>query len=82
MQRLQRLREFFERQGWPYRYDEDNDCGSIEFIHRGLSYHIWEYPEPERGAASNVASAGRMVDYEGDYESAILKVLESWSDAV
>ncbi len=82
MERLQQLRAFLERQGWPYEYEEENDCGSIEFVHRGLAYHIWEYPEPERGAASNVASAGRMVDYEGDYEAEILAVLRGWKDAV
>lgn len=76
--RLQRLREFFERQEWPVEYDEEDDCGSFEFTHRGLAYHIWEYPEPERGAASNVANAGRMVDYEDDYEAQILAVLQGW----
>lgn len=82
MKRFVKIQEFLKRQGWPYKYDEDNDCGSIEFIHRGLSYHIWEYPEPERGAASNVASAGRMVDYEDDYEAQILAILQEWEGAI
>ena len=50
----------------------------VEFEHRGLHYHIWEYPEPERGAASNVHSCGRMIDYEGDYEEAIIAELKAW----
>ncbi len=78
MMRLNRIQNFLKGQGWPYRYGEDNDCGGIEFEYRGLNYHIWEYPEPERGAASNVACAGRMEDYEGDYEAAILAVLKTW----
>ena len=82
MKRFVKIQEFLKRQGWPYKYDEDNDCGSIEFIHRGLIYHIWEYPEPERGAASNVASAGRMVDYEDDYEAQILAILQGWEGTI
>lgn len=76
--RLEKIQEFLRRQEWPFEYEEENDSGSIEFVHRGLAYHIWEYPEPERGAASNVVSAGRMVDYEGDYEEQILKILQGW----
>lgn len=82
MKRLEQIQTFLQRQDWPFRYDEENDCGSIEFVHRGLAYHIWEYPEPERGAASNVASAGRMVDYEGDYEAQILTILKGWEGAI
>ena len=81
MARLKRLCEFLQRQDWPYQYEEENDSGSIEFLHRGLAYHIWEYPEPERGAASNVANAGRMVDYEDDYEAQILAILQNWEGA-
>lgn len=78
MERLAKIQDYLRSRGWSFEYDEENDSGSIEFTHRGLAYHIWEYPEPERGAASNVANAGRMVDYEGDYEAQILSVLKSW----
>ena len=57
---------------------EDNDSGSIHFVHKGLSYHIWEYPAPERGAESNVRCAGRSEDFEGDYEGQILEILKSF----
>ncbi len=62
----------------PFTYSEENDCGSIDFYHRGLSYHIWEYPAPERGADSNVRTCGRSEDFEGNYEDDILSILKTW----
>lgn len=76
--RLSRIQEYMTRRGMQYSYREEDDCGTIEFDHRGLHYHIWEYPSPERGAESNVLSAGRSIEYEGDYEEAILQILKSW----
>ena len=76
--RLSRIQEYLTHRGMKYSYREEDDCGTIEFDHRGLHYHIWEYPAPERGAESNVLSAGRSVEYEGDYEEAILEILKSW----
>ena len=76
--RLSRIQEYMTQRGMQYIYREEDDCGTIEFDHRGLHYHIWEYPAPERGAESNVLSAGRSVEYEGDYEEAILEILKSW----
>lgn len=76
--RLSRIQEYMTRRGMQYSYREEDDCGTIEFDHRGLHYHIWEYPAPERGAESNVLSAGRSIEYEGDYEEAILQILKSW----
>ena len=76
--RLSRIQEYMTQRGMRYAYREEDDCGTIEFDHRGLHYHIWEYPAPERGAESNVLSAGRSIEYEGDYEEAILKILKSW----
>ena len=76
--RLNNIREYLDRQGIEYAYNENDDCGGIEFTRRGLNYHIWEYPEPERGAASNVRTWGRMEDFEGDYETAIIEVMRGW----
>ena len=59
--RLSRIQEYMTRRGMQYSYREEDDCGTIEFDHRGLHYHIWEYPAPERGAESNVLSAGRSI---------------------
>ncbi len=76
--RLERIQDFLRRHQIVYSYREDEDCGAIDFIHRGLAYHIWEYPAPERGAESNVRTAGRQEEFEGDYEAQILSILESW----
>lgn len=76
--RLSKICAWLDARGYQYQYREEEDAGSIEFLHRGLHYHIWEYPEPERGAESNVLSAGKSLEYEGDYEEQILAVLQSW----
>jgi len=76
--RLERIQRYLKSKGYAYQYSENDDCGGIEFTLRGLAYHIWEYPEPERGAASNVRSWGRMEDYEGDYEQGIIDAMEAW----
>ena len=76
--RLEKIRAFLQLRGMPHSYTEDDNCGSIDFIHRGLSYYIWEYPAPERGAQSNVRTAGRGEDFEGNYEEQILAILKTW----
>ena len=63
--RLQKIQEFMRSRNMPFQYSQEDDCGSINFIHRGLSYHIWEYPAPERGVQSNVRSCGKSEDFEG-----------------
>jgi len=76
--RLEKICEYMNAKGYRYTYREENDCGSVEFEHRGLRYHIWEYPAPERGAESNLVSAGRSLEYEGNYEETLLGILRSW----
>ena len=75
--RLESIQAHLKNKGVAYRYFEEDGCGTIEFIHRGLAYHIWEYPDGE-GADSNVLSAGRMESYTGDYEAKILEILKTW----
>lgn len=76
--RLQKLQDYLTVRGFPFAYREEEDCGSIDFDHRGLHYHIWEFPAPERGAESNVRSAGRSEEYEGDYEAQLLEILKGF----
>ena len=77
--RFAKIQSHLNYQNISFQYVEEDDCGSITFIHRGLSYHIWEYPAPERGAQSNVRSAGRSEDFDGeDYEEQILGILQTW----
>ena len=75
--RLETIQGHLKNKGVAYRYFEEDGCGTIEFIHRGLAYHIWEYPDGE-GADSNVLSAGRMESYTDDYEEKILEILKTW----
>ena len=76
--RLETIRHYLDSRGMRYQYREEDDCGALDFEHRGLRSHIWEFPAPERGAESNVLSAGRSVEYDGDYEQTILSILQSW----
>lgn len=76
--RLEKIQQQLNHMGITFKYVEDDDCGSIDFIHRGLSYHIWEYPAPDRGAQSNIRTTGRGEDFEGDYENDLLQILQSW----
>lgn len=76
--RLEKIQQQLNHMGITFKYVEDDDCGSIDFIHRGLSYHIWEYPAPDRGAHSNIRTTGRGEDFEGDYENDLLQILQSW----
>ena len=76
--RLETIRNHLQLRKIPFTYHEEDDCGSINFTHRGLSYYIWEFPATERGAESNIRTAGRGEDFEGDYEAAILDILKTW----
>ena len=76
--RLAKVRAQLDRLGIKYQYSEDDDCGSIDFEHKGLRYNIWEYPAPERGAESNVRSTGRQEDFGENYEDEIADILRSW----
>lgn len=76
--RLTKIREYLNRKGIPHTYFEEAGCSSIDFIRSGLSYHIWEFPEDEQGAESNVRTAGRMEVYGENYEEEILALLKTW----
>lgn len=76
--RLQKLQSFLKEKGWKYEYAEENDCASVDFEHRGLTYHVWEFFEDGYGAESNVVNVGRMEDYDGEYEEKILEVIRTW----
>jgi len=75
---LEKIRAYLNSRGMTHQYFLDDGCGSIDFIHRGLSYHIWEFPQEENGAESNVRTAGRMEVFIGDYEDQIIEILKTW----
>ena len=76
--RLEKLQSYIEEKGWKQEYTEEGGCGSLDFEHRGLSYHVWELQEDGYGAESNVENVGRMKDYRGNYEEEILSIVKTW----
>ena len=76
--RLEKLQSYIEEKGWKQEYTEEGGCGSLDFEHRGLSYHVWEVQEDGYGAESNVENVGRMKDYRGNYEEEILSIVKTW----
>ncbi len=77
--KLEKVRKYIEERGWEQEYSEEDGCGSLDFMHRGLSYHIWEFCEDGVcGAESNVENVGRMIDYGENYEDEIIEVLKTW----
>ena len=63
-----------------YEYTEIDGCGSLDFLFRGLKFHVWEYEDRVWGAETNIYEAGRSQDIEGNYEEVIAKEILSWPD--
>lgn len=71
--RLELVQNALRRKNITYSYTEIDGCGSIDFMHRGLPYHIWEYADTDIpvGVETNLQHAGRSEDVEGDYEATV-----------
>lgn len=78
--RLQKIQEALKTKNISYKYTEEDGCGSVDFMFRGLSFHVWEYCDAVWGAETNVFAAGRSRDVEGDYEETIAREILSWPD--
>ena len=52
--RLEKIQAYLKEKQWNYEYTEEDGLGSIDFEHRGLSYHIWEFEDGGYGAETNV----------------------------
>ena len=52
--RLKKVQKALETKNINYEYTEENGCGSIDFMFRGLRFHIWEYEDRVWGAETNV----------------------------
>lgn len=77
--RLEKIQKYLTEKGLTFRYCEQDELGSLDFEHRGVGYHIWEFSEDgQQGAESNVRSGGRMEDYLGDYEQDLIREMENW----
>lgn len=58
---------------------EQVELGSIDFDHRGLSYHIWEFEDNGvYGAETNLRISGRSEDLTGDYEEEMIQIMKTW----
>lgn len=79
--RLERVRQALDAKKITYTYTEEDGCGSLDFLFRGLSFHIWEYQDGDTwGVETNIFAAGRSEDIEGDYEAVLEKEILSWPD--
>ncbi len=80
--RLQKVRDCLDEKGFNYDFAEEDGVGSIDFIDRGLSYHIWEFQEDDGtyGAETNLFHAGHMEEITGDYEQQIVDLLAIFKD--
>ncbi|MDO4490542.1 MAG: kinase [Lachnospiraceae bacterium] len=78
--RLKAIQEELKKRKITIDYNEEDDCASIDFIWRGLSYHIWEFLDDDgtRGCDTNVFSTGKTVELLEGYEDTILRELERW----
>lgn len=75
--RLLKIQDMLKEIGLQYSYTEEDGCGSIDFEHRGLKYHIWEFADEETpcGVETNIFLAGRSEDIQGDYEAIVVEEL-------
>lgn len=78
--RLNRVQDALKKKNIKYQYTEENGCGSIDFMFRGLRFHVWEYEDRAWGVETNVFEAGRSQDIEGNYELVISEEILSWPD--
>ena len=70
--RLQIVQDALKKKNIKYEYTETDGCGSLDFLFRGLKFHVWEYEDRVWGAETNIYEAGRSQDIEGDYENIIV----------
>ncbi len=78
--RLEKIQDALKQKKIAYEYTEEDGCGSLDFMFRGLKFHVWEYCDQVWGAETNVFAAGRSQDIEEDYEQVIAKEILSWPD--
>jgi hypothetical protein len=80
--RLETVKEALRDKKISYEYTEEDGCGSLDFLFRGLKYHVWEYHDEIWGAETNIFHAGRSEDIEEDYEEVIAQEIRTWPDMV
>lgn len=43
--RLQIVQDALKKKNIKYEYTEIDGCGSLDFLFRGLKFHVWEYED-------------------------------------
>ena len=80
--RLQKVQDALHKKNIKFEYTEEDGCGSLDFMFRGLKFHVWEYEDNGWGAETNIYAAGRSEDIDGDYEDKISAEILSWPDMI
>ena len=57
--KLQMVQNALKQKNIKYEYTEEDDCGSLDFMFRGLRFHVWEYHDEVWGAETNIYEACR-----------------------
>ena len=52
--RLTKVQDALQKKKIKYEYTEVDNCGSLDFLFRGLKFHVWEYEDKVWGAETNV----------------------------
>lgn len=81
--RLEKVKKALEQKKISFEYCEEDECGSIDFIFRGLKFHVWEFQENGTfGVETNIFNVGKARDIEGDYEKVLVDEILSWPDMI
>ena len=80
--RLQKVQDALNKKNIKFEYTEEDGCGRLDFMFRGLKFHVWEYEDNGWGAETNIYAAGRSEDIDGDYEEKISAEILSWPDMI
>ena len=78
--RLEKVQDALKKKKITFEYNEEDGCGSLDSLYRGLKYHVWEYCDEVWGVDTNIFETGRSRDVEGDYEEILVKEILSWPD--
>ena len=76
---LTKTKAALEEKDIHYTSRMEDDCESIEFLFRGIPYHIWEFHDGDVwGVEANVHNTGRSEDVTGDYDSILAAEIATW----
>ncbi len=78
---LVRVQQILDKKKIVFQQSQEDGLTSLDFLYRGLLYHIWEFPDEEGrpcGVETNLFHAGRSEDIEGNYEEILLQGLRDY----